>query len=193
MAVHQGGAVEFWRGVVHRVGCRSPKLVLKIGQYTNWSIKFWEFGMYYPGSYHLYCQFVKLWNCFTVRTRRIYESILRIQNVLPRKLSPLLSNCQIVKLFHGQIYLRIIACCRLHMYWRSSRVAEYVADDDNSVAVFSPSWPFFESECDGLSSDLWYLQISFELLTSTLHDSDHASDIVGSVSNQAQQLLRWLH
>ena len=57
----------------------------------------------------------------------------------------------------------------------------------------SPSWTYFESECDGLSSDLWYLQISFEPLTSTLHGIDHASDIIGSVSNQVQQLLRWLH
>jgi len=57
----------------------------------------------------------------------------------------------------------------------------------------SPSWPYFESECDGLSSDLWYFQISFEPLTSTLHGIDHASDIVGSVSNQAQQLLRRLY
>ena len=29
--------------------------------------KFWEFRMYYPGSYHLYCRIVKLSNCFTVR------------------------------------------------------------------------------------------------------------------------------
>jgi len=36
----------------------------------------------------------------------------------------------IAKLFHGQIYLRIIASCRLHMYWRSS---SWVAD--NYLAV----------------------------------------------------------
>ena len=89
--------------------------------------KFWEFRMYYPGSYH----------------------ILR----------------QIVKLFYG-IYLRIIACCRLH---------------DNYSRQFScsPSWTYFESKCDGLklSSDLRYLQISLEPLKSTLHGTDHASDI----------------
>jgi hypothetical protein len=60
---------------------------------------------------------------------------------------------------------------------------------DNSLAV-PRDRTYFESECGGLSSDLWYLQISFEPLTSTIHGIDHALDIVGSVSNQAQQLLR---
>ena len=44
-----------------------------------------------------------------------------------------------------------------------------------------------------LSLDLWHLQISFEPPSKTLHGIDHASYIVGSVRNQAQQVLRWLH
>jgi len=50
-------------------------------------------------------------------------------------------------------------------YWddciKEMNVVQSISD-----ILLLPSRLYFESECDGLSSDLWYLQISFELLTS---------------------------
>ena len=67
----------------------------------------------------------------------------------------------------------------------------------NAVPPSTPvNWLYLESDCDGLSSDqvqtysiLTHL-ISCEPPMSTLQGIDHAPYVVGSVGNQAQQLLR---
>jgi len=53
------------------------------------------------------------------------------------------------------------------------------------LRVVRMSWSFFWP--------IVYLLISFEPPTLTLQGIDHAPHIVGSVRNQAQQLLRWLY
>jgi len=50
-------------------------------------------------------------------------------------------------------------------YWDDCIHEIDVAQNVSDIRLL-PSWPYFESYCDDLSSVLWYLQISFEPPTS---------------------------